>query len=116
MRKKNRLLIISNRLPITIKKKDSGLDFLPSSGGVVSGLEAFYRDYNAVWLGWPGAVSEKNLKKVESKLSSRFNYYPIFIPRSLSEKYYEGCCNNTIWPLFHSFQNFAEYSRIINML
>ena len=110
MRKKNRLLIISNRLPITIGKKDSKIDLQPSSGGVVSGLQAFYKNYNAVWLGWPGIVSEGDKKIVESELSSKFNYSPVFIPRELSEKYYEGCCNNTIWPLFHSFQGFAEYS------
>ena len=50
-----RLLLISNRLPITIKRSDEGhYDFSMSSGGLVSGLSGLSKNTQFKWYGWPG--------------------------------------------------------------
>lgn len=50
-----RLIVVSNRLPVTIKKgKDGEWQFSMSSGGLVSALSGCKKHMKFVWLGWPG--------------------------------------------------------------
>jgi len=114
-----RLLIVSNRLPITIEKKDGKLSLKESSGGLVSGLSSYLdslkgssfpskTDY--VWLGWPGIEIEEPLQpELKKNILNEYRSYPVFLPESLMENFYEGFCNNTIWPLFHYFPSYALY-------
>ncbi|OGF54018.1 MAG: hypothetical protein A2Z21_01055 [Candidatus Fraserbacteria bacterium RBG_16_55_9] len=109
-RTSERLIIVANRLPVSLEKKGSKLGFRPSTGGLATGLGAFYKKYEAVWIGWPGDVPRKRRKEVENRLISEFQCYPVFLPVNLAKPYYEGFANNTLWPLFHSFPAYAEYS------
>jgi trehalose 6-phosphate synthase/phosphatase len=114
-----RLLIVSNRLPITIEKKDDKLSLKESSGGLVSGLSSYLdslkgsvfpakTDY--IWIGWPGIEIEENFQnELKTKILNEYNSYPVFVPESLMENFYEKFCNNTIWPLFHYFPSYALY-------
>jgi trehalose 6-phosphate synthase/phosphatase len=109
----NRLLIVSNRLPISVGKRRGRLRFEPSVGGLVTALGAFYQSRPSVWIGWPGIELEKvekeEQKEIEARLASE-NCYPVFLPQSDIEDYYQGFCNKTIWPLFHYFPEYAVYS------
>jgi len=60
-----RLLIVSNRLPVTIEKRKDGLHFPQSPGGLATGLGSFYRSYDSMWIGWPGITSDKINKEEE---------------------------------------------------
>ncbi|MDD1757107.1 MAG: bifunctional alpha,alpha-trehalose-phosphate synthase (UDP-forming)/trehalose-phosphatase, partial [Methanotrichaceae archaeon] len=114
-----RLLIVSNRLPTTVVG-GSGLRFQESVGGLVSGLKSYLESlknspsYNPickyVWIGWPGITINDQIKEmVKSKLFSEFNSYPIFLSDSTMDKFYNGFCNKTIWPLFHYFTSNVAY-------
>lgn len=46
---------------------------------------------------------------VKEKLLTEFNSYPVFISERDLEKFYNGFCNKTIWPLFHYFPSFTVY-------
>jgi trehalose 6-phosphate synthase/phosphatase len=109
----NRLLIVSNRLPISVAKRRGKLRFEPSVGGLVTALGAFYKSRPSVWIGWPGIELEKlageERQEVETSLSSE-SCYPVFLSQQDIEDYYQGFCNNTIWPLFHYFPEYAVYS------
>jgi trehalose 6-phosphate synthase len=49
------LIVVSNRLPITITKDAEGeYHFKMSSGGLVSALSGFKKSLNFTWIGWPG--------------------------------------------------------------
>ncbi len=52
----NRLVIVSNRLPISVKKaEDNGSwSFQLSSGGLVSALQGLQKTTKFLWIGWPG--------------------------------------------------------------
>lgn len=53
-----RLIVVSNRLPVTIKKGDDGeWHFSMSSGGLVSALSGCKKQMDFTWIGWPGARS-----------------------------------------------------------
>ena len=51
-----RLLIVSNRLPINVSKGDTSekWKFQLSSGGLVSALSGVQKSAKFVWIGWPG--------------------------------------------------------------
>ncbi|CAD0018558.1 unnamed protein product [Aureobasidium pullulans] len=58
---KGRLLLVSNRLPITIKRSDDATyDFSMSSGGLVSGLSGLAKTTKFQWYGWPGIQVPQN--------------------------------------------------------
>ncbi|MDE1851145.1 MAG: bifunctional alpha,alpha-trehalose-phosphate synthase (UDP-forming)/trehalose-phosphatase [Candidatus Micrarchaeota archaeon] len=109
MEKKGRLIIISNRLPLSVKKVGSDYSIEQNVGGLATGLGSFYEDYNALWIGWAD-VPAQDRDTVRKKMEMDFNCYPVFISEGLSERYYEGFANKTLWPLFHSLPTRASYS------
>jgi trehalose 6-phosphate synthase/phosphatase len=111
----NRLLIASNRLPVTIQKKKDKLYFNQSVGGLATGLGSFYKSFNSKWIGWCGITSEKvglaEKKIIETKLAKEFSSYPVFLSKRDVELYYSEFCNKTLWPLLHGFTQYATYDR-----
>lgn len=106
----SRLIIVSNRLPVTIEEKEGRVEYLASSGGLATGLGSLEKGAETLWVGWPGSVSRSQQKIVAETLGAHHGCVPVFLSERLVEKYYEGFSNRTIWPLFHSFQSFARYS------
>ena len=110
-----RLLIVSNRLPITIERRKNALQFRHSAGGLATGLASFYKLYDSIWIGWPGITADKTTseerKDIEAKLMSQFRCYPVFISQGDFERYYSGFSNKTLWPLFHYFTQYVVHDR-----
>jgi len=106
-----RLLIVSNRLPVTLHRSKGHLHFEPSAGGLATGLSSFYLNYNALWIGWPGIDrkgSSNDREEIKEKLL-RDNCYPVFLSQREVDEYYNKFCSATIWPLFHYFPQYAHY-------
>jgi trehalose 6-phosphate synthase/phosphatase len=106
-----RLLIVSNRLPLTIQERKGELHLEPSVGGLATGLSSWYKSRDSIWIGWPGITGKKikREKDILAKLLSE-NCHPVSITQHDVEAYYHGICNRTIWPLFHHFPLYTEYS------
>jgi trehalose 6-phosphate synthase/phosphatase len=113
-----RLIIVSNRLPFTVRLHDDELQFDESAGGLVTGLSAFldsYRDHfpkreEHVWVGWPGnTIPDEHKDRVRSRALGTYHAYPVFLTESDMEDFYLGFCNKTIWPLFHYFPSYTVY-------
>ena len=70
-----RLLLVSNRLPITIKRSDEGkYDMSMSSGGLVSGLSGLSKTTTFQWYGWPGLeVPEDEIKDLNEAKKEVFS-------------------------------------------
>lgn len=88
----SRLIIIANRLPITIKKQDSGeYRYSISSGGLVTGLSGLAKTTKFIWYGWPGiSVPEQDVEKVEKGLREEHSAVPLWIEANLMELHYNG--------------------------
>jgi trehalose 6-phosphate synthase/phosphatase len=99
------ILVVSNRLPITIQKGLRSLEIRPSAGGLVSALEPVLRRRGGTWIGWPGADLG------DEKLPSDDNYELRAVPLAEAEvtRYYHGFSNRTLWPLFHCFSGHARF-------
>jgi trehalose 6-phosphate synthase len=87
-----RLLLISNRLPITIKRSDDGqYSFSMSSGGLVTGLSGLSKTTSFQWYGWPGLeVPEAEAGPMRQQLKEKHNAIPVFIDDELADRHYNG--------------------------
>jgi trehalose 6-phosphate synthase/phosphatase len=115
-----RLIIISNRLPVQIREENDTAAVIPSSGGLVSSIKSYlqhrtndvHETYEEVlWIGTLD-ISEKKSRRLEleKKLPAEdFRLLPVYMSASQWDKYYNGFCNDTLWPLFHYFPSYAKY-------
>lgn len=93
-----RVLVIANRLPITIKPDAEGnFEYTMSSGGLVSGLRSLAKVVDFKWFGWPGLDVHRNDKdRVRSQLHDQFNAVPIFLAEELAQKHYNGFSSTSV--------------------
>lgn len=87
-----RLLLLSNRLPITIKRDDDGsYTFSMSSGGLVTGLSGLSKTTSFQWYGWPGLeVPENEVEHMKKRLKDDYGAHPVFIDDELADRHYNG--------------------------
>ena len=115
-KKSSRLIVVSNRLPLKATKHDGKTVFSETDGGLVSALKSYFEkntDNQFEEKFWVGAAdfSEVKWKRATKKgaLSSAYKIEPIFIEEKIYDKYYNGFCNATIWPLFHYFPSITQF-------
>lgn len=96
-----RLLLVSNRLPITIKRSDEGkYDFSMSSGGLVSGLSGLSKSTTFQWYGWPGLeVPENETPTLKKRLKEEYNAIPVMLDDDLADRHYNGFSSGSSSPL-----------------
>jgi trehalose 6-phosphate synthase/phosphatase len=107
-KKKNttkRVLLVANRLPVSVTKRSGRVALEPSAGGLATGLASLPSSYGRLWVGWPGVVADRlsggDIKRISGELGE--SYRPVFLAEKHLRNYYRGFCNKTIWPLFHYF-------------
>lgn len=99
------LLVVSNRLPDLRSSEPVDRVRQNNVGGLVSALEPILAARRGLWLGWGGHVvpdtDEPSYGIDEgSPALAWFDF-----KQSWQRDYYNGFCNATLWPLFHSFPN-----------
>jgi hypothetical protein len=107
----SRLIVVANRLPVTINLNKNWLpsqplsekySFKASSGGLVSAFLGCKKQMSFTWFGWPGLfIPESDRKFVEEKLDAEFQCKPVYLDDDLADKHYNGFANSILWPLFH---------------
>lgn len=106
----SRIIIVSNRLPVTVNKSKGELVFYPSAGGLATGLNSLDEQWDKIWVGWPGEEikdKEQQEKVQESLLKEQL--FPVFLSKREIKLFYEGFSNKTIWPHFHYFTQYTTY-------
>lgn len=107
-----KLLIVSNRLPLSVTKKTGKIVFKKSAGGLSTAVSSLNDSYNLTWIGWPGIAEEDLTSGDKKKITKEFkkqNLVPIFLSQNQIDRFYSGYSNDTIWPLFHYFQSLASF-------
>jgi trehalose 6-phosphate synthase/phosphatase len=101
------VIIVSNRLPVKIKRINGRLEFQQSDGGLATGLSSYVSRMKNIWIGWPGIareeLSDTERQFVSGELKKR-NCYPIFLTAEQLKAFYNGYSNSILWPLFHDMQ------------
>ncbi len=108
-----KLHIVSNRLPFSIVSEGDKFLLEPSVGGLATGMKSVYKDFEGRWIGWPGIPSDsytsEQYNEIEGMLSKeRCDTVPLTSDEV--HTFYEGFCNRTIWPLFHYFPQYVDYT------
>ncbi|KAJ8072638.1 Trehalose-6-P synthase/phosphatase complex synthase subunit [Marasmius tenuissimus] len=101
--KDGHLIVVSNRLPITINKDANGeYHFKMSSGGLVSALSGFKKSLNFTWIGWPGFfIPPKDRPLVDKRLMEEYSCQAVYLDDDVADRHYNGFSNSILWPLFH---------------
>jgi trehalose 6-phosphate synthase/phosphatase len=98
-------IIVSNRLPVSVRKVDGKLEFYPSSGGLATSMSDLAKRRGSVWVGWPGIVSEELTQNDKQKITEELakqNCKPVFLTRRQFEGFYNGYSNSVLWPHMHN--------------
>jgi trehalose 6-phosphate synthase/phosphatase len=112
----SRLIIVSNRLPFTLRQRGSEIEGTASSGGLVTALAAYLerereRDasFESIWVGWPGSTLPSELEERATAMLQQQRARPVFLSQEDSDEFYYGFCNRTLWPLLHYFSSYVDY-------
>ena len=94
-----KILIVANRLPITINKKEGSLNFKKSAGGLVSGLKSLNSKYQSTWIGWIGLPLNKITIEDKDRINENLmveNCVPVYLTNEEVKNYYFGFSNSII--------------------
>ena len=106
MSRKQRLLVVSNRLPLTAKRVSGRWRGERSSGGLVAAMAPLMAQNDGLWLGWPGDAlpgEPEGRERLMREWEQEHGYVAVEIPPKVSRSFYEGYANDTLWPLLHGF-------------
>ena len=99
----SRLLIVANRLPITVSATEGGVEVQRSTGGLATGLMRPHENSDGLWIGWSGAPADLNPMQqaaLDRELAA-MRLVEVPLSADLVTRFYEGYSNGVLWPLFH---------------
>ncbi len=114
-----KLLIVSNRLPVTVVMREGRVELREAVGGLATAIKSFLGAVDdgrglgfseVLWVGWSGVKAEAETEEVRSKLGER-GLVPVPLSGEEVNLFYEGFCNATLWPLFHGFTVYTIFER-----
>ena len=114
------LIVVSNRLPFVLKRDDEKtLARKSSAGGLVTAVAPVVVKSGGLWVGWPGPIkllpgetvpeADPADKTPTAGLKSS-QVKCVDLTEEDYENYYNGACNATFWPLFHSMPDRAVFN------
>lgn len=106
MTSNGRLLIVSNRLPVVMRRQDGRWRAAAGAGGLVTALAPVLRHRGGVWVGWPGTTSNGQDAELSAAIAGAvgdtgYDLVPVFMSEREKTLYYRVFANEVIWPLFH---------------
>lgn len=88
-----RIVAVSNRIANPNKTK--------AAGGLAVGVLGALREHGGMWFGWNGKVSPLS-QDPALDVRGKVTFATIPLSEKEHDQYYNGYCNDTLWPLFHS--------------
>ena len=102
--KRQRFTVVSNRLPFAFSRETDGAwRAIPSCGGLVSALLPVLRDCGGTWIGWPGTSETDSGLAAALNMTSQsagITLQGVHLTADEVQNFYQGFCNEVIWPLF----------------
>lgn len=96
------LILVSNRLPVSLERDGKEYTLEESSGGLATALSSM-REEALLWIGWPGEPVPKSAEPAITERLAELRLSPIFLSKREVTLFYDGFSNRVIWPLFHYF-------------
>src|SRR5512143_102109 len=109
-----RLIVVSNRLPVVLKRREDGSwESRPGAGGLVTALRPVLRDREGMWIGWLGSdlgdCPERRAALASAIREAGYGLVPVDIPAEDLDGFYRGFANESIWPLFHDLPSLCRF-------
>lgn len=102
-----RLIIVSNRLPLSAHENKGRLEFIRSNGGLATALASIFDPASARWVGWPGL--RRRLKNHEIRSSNLSNAYELIgLENDTLTGFYDHIANSVWWPMLHGLEPTME--------
>jgi trehalose 6-phosphate synthase/phosphatase len=102
----NKLIIVSNRLPVSISGQKDNLKIKPSDGGLASAVGRVSKKLQARWIGYLGDQTDADVVNSIRK----HNFFPVNIPQATYRRYYNHFSNGVLWPVLHGLRPFSSIS------
>jgi trehalose 6-phosphate synthase/phosphatase len=102
----NRLIVVSNRLPLTLRKVEGKWATERSSGGLASAMNPLLERSGGDWIGWAGSGIDEDKETRRAILrtwAEKDRCFAVELPAGIAAGFYEGYANQTLWPVFHNF-------------
>lgn len=99
----SRVILVSNRLPISVRVEHGELVVGRSSGGLATGLSGFHDSGDSLWIGWPGEswrLNPDQRRTLNERLTAQ-RAVPVDLSAAEVQRYYDGFSNGVLWPLLH---------------
>ena len=107
-----RVIVVSNRLPLTLRKTEDGWSTERSSGGLASAMNPLLRKGGGDWIGWPGGGGEDDVQSrmaILAQWAEDERCFAVDLPEKVATGFYEGYANQTLWPVFHNFPSQLKF-------
>ncbi|MCT4533866.1 trehalose-6-phosphate synthase [Halodesulfovibrio sp.] len=100
------VIVVSNRLPVSLECSGGTCYSSPVSGGLVTALSPVLTVNKGTWIGWSGAPDVEGVDEALRLFSKETGYtlQQVGLTSEQIEKFYFGFTNQIIWPLFHDSQ------------
>jgi trehalose 6-phosphate synthase/phosphatase len=98
-----RTLIVSNRLPLTVRVDGDTTRIETSVGGLATGLRRLHARQDNLWIGWPGQTASLNasqLAELDRDLAEH-RVVPVSLTEYQVQTFYEHLSNAVLWPVLH---------------
>jgi trehalose 6-phosphate synthase/phosphatase len=108
----SRIIVVSNRLPLTLKKTEQGWDTVRSSGGLASAMNPLLARTGGEWIGWAGDSGGEDGQQRQAILSAwarTDQCFAVDLPKEVAAGFYGGYANQTLWPVFHNFPSQLKF-------
>ncbi|MDP2959717.1 MAG: trehalose-phosphatase, partial [Longimicrobiales bacterium] len=97
------LLAVSNRLPELRDPVSPDAERTRPVGGLVAALQPVLTGRGGLWLGWSGRTVPGDAfgpVRIDTEAVPALAW--LDLPATAHERYYNGFCNRSLWPLFHT--------------
>src|SRR5687768_7185465 len=77
-----RVVVVSNRLPVTLKRVGDGWQTRKTSGGLATAMQPMLQQTNGIWIGWSGETSDTNDEKrltIVNDLAKQDRYFAVHL-------------------------------------
>ena len=102
-----KLIVVSNRLPLSVRRGPEGWVAEPSSGGLASAVNPILKQRGGPVdrLARPRARAKRmrSARPCSRSGAQEHGFVAVDLPADLARRFYEGYANQTLWPLFHNF-------------
>lgn len=98
-------------------KVKSGIKAIQNTGGLVSAVLSLSENFKNIndpeknrKILWAGVMDSASENIFHDRIENdKFEISPVLLSHKLNDLYYNGFCNDLIWPLFHYFPSYSNF-------